>query len=800
MYVLDGGSNRYQFVHADDLADACLRALDRPGPATYNIGADEFGTMRETLQALVDHAGTGSRVRSLPSAPARLAMKVLSTVGATPFAPYHWLLYGESLWFDTTRAADGARLGADAFERRDGHRVLRVVPRAPRRARRGVSTTSRRWSWERSPSSSGSADGTRRAGGDRGRRPSPTQRATPRPRRAGATAGSLAVLAGALALPLLVAAVAVRRPTWFPVLDLAMTELRLRDVGTSHTPLIGLPGTHRHARRAGQPPRPAELLRARPGVPAARVDGVGDAGRHGRCSTSARSALSLWMAAPAWRSRRSSSPWRVVLALLAAGYGIAPLIEPVEPVPAGAVVGRRPARRVVGARRRRRHAPGGRRRRVVLRPDPPALPRPRRRARRRRRRRPRPAAAPDRAAERRPPAPRALDGGERRPRGAAVAPAGDRPARERPRQPVPPRRSPRHAARAARSVCGKGVELALLHLDVPDFFGADRGGDRLARRRVRRTPRARSSPGSSPSPCGPPPPVGPSRTAGPSRRWRGSTSSSAAALVLGVISMSRIFGKVWYYLMLWAWGTAALAPARRRLDGRGRPARPGAARDAPAGLAAPRSSPGSSSSGVSTVAFTAAAVDAPPPSATESSILGGLLPGTVAALERGDGAAVGRDGRYLVTWTDAYYFGSQGYGLVSELERDGFDARAEEHRHVPITDHRVIDLAGRGRRDGLPRHRFVHRRGPGPARRRRGRVRRTPRRGRTGGVRSPARRCHRRARPRPGSTTSSRSSTATSSAPRSTSESTAPTQRKMARMLELGQPAAVFVAPAGTSL
>jgi hypothetical protein len=31
-------------------------------------------------------------------------MKVLSTVGATPFAPYHWLLYGESLWFETTRA------------------------------------------------------------------------------------------------------------------------------------------------------------------------------------------------------------------------------------------------------------------------------------------------------------------------------------------------------------------------------------------------------------------------------------------------------------------------------------------------------------------------------------------------------------------------------------------------------------------------------------------------------------------------------------------------------------------------
>jgi nucleoside-diphosphate-sugar epimerase len=105
VYVLDGGANRYQFVHADDLADACLRALDRRGPGTYNIGTSEFATMRETLQALLDHAGTGSHLRSLPSAPARLAMKGLSTVGATPFAPYHWLLYGESLWFDTSHAA-----------------------------------------------------------------------------------------------------------------------------------------------------------------------------------------------------------------------------------------------------------------------------------------------------------------------------------------------------------------------------------------------------------------------------------------------------------------------------------------------------------------------------------------------------------------------------------------------------------------------------------------------------------------------------------------------------------------------
>ncbi|MFZ6002462.1 MAG: NAD-dependent epimerase/dehydratase family protein [Actinomycetota bacterium] len=104
VFVLNGGHNRYQFVHAEDLANACLLAADRPGPSTYNVGTTDFGTMRETLQALVDHANTGSRVRSLPSAPARVAMKAVSKIGQAPFAPYHWLLYGESLWFDTTKA------------------------------------------------------------------------------------------------------------------------------------------------------------------------------------------------------------------------------------------------------------------------------------------------------------------------------------------------------------------------------------------------------------------------------------------------------------------------------------------------------------------------------------------------------------------------------------------------------------------------------------------------------------------------------------------------------------------------
>lgn len=104
LFVLGRGDSRYQFVHALDLAEASRLASERAGPAEYNVGAAEFGTMRETLEALAAYAGTGSTVRSLPAKPAAIAMRLLGALGLAPFAPYHWLLYGESLWFDIAAA------------------------------------------------------------------------------------------------------------------------------------------------------------------------------------------------------------------------------------------------------------------------------------------------------------------------------------------------------------------------------------------------------------------------------------------------------------------------------------------------------------------------------------------------------------------------------------------------------------------------------------------------------------------------------------------------------------------------
>jgi len=104
--VLGKGNNTFQFIHAADLAESCILAADRPGSTAYNIGTDRFGTMREVLEVLCEHAGTGSKVRGLPMKPAMWMSSIASKLGLSPLGAYHWLAYGYSNYFDVSKAQD----------------------------------------------------------------------------------------------------------------------------------------------------------------------------------------------------------------------------------------------------------------------------------------------------------------------------------------------------------------------------------------------------------------------------------------------------------------------------------------------------------------------------------------------------------------------------------------------------------------------------------------------------------------------------------------------------------------------
>jgi hypothetical protein len=485
-----------------------------------------------------------------------------------------------------------------------------------------------------------------------------------------------------LSVPLVVALFALRRPTWFPVLDLAMTELRVRDVGTAHTPLIGLPGRiGRTLADQGSHPGPLSFYLL---APAYRLFGrsawtlqVGTVALH-----TAAAAAALLIA-----RRRGGTTlvvvFAAVLAVLMRGYGLATLTEPWNPyLPLlwwfvfllavwSVVVGDvrlLPVAVFAASFCAQTHVPylamtaglGGvavvatfvwwlrrpDRRREVLAWTALAL---------------------------------VL--------GLALwtPPVVDQLTADRgnftklaehftdpPEEPVGMR---------------TGVELALLHLDVANL-ASGQGGTTGSLVTATAEPEGSIVPGLLLLGAWI---VAAGAAVGMRRRpdappVLGLHAVVASGLVFGAISMGRIFGDLWYYLMLWAWGVTALLvvavvwTAVVALGDRARSVPPRAATAALLAVLV-----------VSAGLFAVDATDAEPPAPRLSSTLGAVTGPTAEALEAGVGPATGHDGRYVVTWEDALHIGSQAYGLVSELERRGFTVGMTRGLVVPNTKYRTID-------------------------------------------------------------------------------------------------------------
>jgi len=89
--ILGDGSNRYQLLAVEDLVDAVVRCFDAPvAGEALNVGAGVFGTVREDLEALCAHAGSGARLRPIPAKPAELVLRGLELAHLSPLAEWHY--------------------------------------------------------------------------------------------------------------------------------------------------------------------------------------------------------------------------------------------------------------------------------------------------------------------------------------------------------------------------------------------------------------------------------------------------------------------------------------------------------------------------------------------------------------------------------------------------------------------------------------------------------------------------------------------------------------------------------------
>lgn len=161
-----------------------------------------------------------------------------------------------------------------------------------------------------------------------------------------------------------------------------------------------------------------------------------------------------------------------------------------------------------------------------------------------------------------------------------------------------------------------------------------------------------------------------------------------ASLLVELAAISRIVGVPWHYLMFCAWGIGALVlcatlwsvalgagghlPERFRIRRRFVSAWGAVVLGACVSRLA--------------LSVTKAGSSLPNPSLQ----LAELAPATAAAIRAKVGASTGTDGRYLVAWLDTLYFGAQGMGLVNELERRGLPSGLSKEFGGLMTSYRVM--------------------------------------------------------------------------------------------------------------
>ncbi len=472
------------------------------------------------------------------------------------------------------------------------------------------------------------------------------------------------IAASVVALPLLVAVLALAQRRWYPVLDLAMTELRVRDVGTRQTPLIGLPGRIGELPDQGSHPGPLSFWSL---APVYRVTG----GSAWSLEAATMSIALIWIGLATWIGhRRLGRPGillvAAIVAVLVRGFGLSALTQPWNPympllawlvvllaiwsvlcdddwmllpllgAASFAAQTHIPYLLMAGSLGLFGFAWVVARRRALTRPIGWTL---------------------------------AMFGV------LWLAPFVDQLRRD----PGNIRRLVDHFGSPSEEPIGwvAGGRLMLRHLDVVGAFaklltgserfiqsGFDADGSIwpglallvlwvvafVAAVRIGHTPLVRLH------------------------------TVLAVTLVLTTVSMARIFGQRWFYLTLWAWvtttlvivavvwtGVALLRRLRPQLESTVSSDRIAWALG---GLAL-----------VSTTSMVVLAPSTDHPEEYLGDTVGELLGPTSASLDRSTS--------YVLEWNDAYFFGSQAFGLLGELDRAGYDVGATEYYRVPATNSRT---------------------------------------------------------------------------------------------------------------
>jgi len=102
--IFGRGRNRSQLCDVQDLCGAALGAIENRASGNYNVGSAGYGTVREDIERLIAHAGTGAKVLPVPTLAIRAVLQPLELVGRSPFTQWHWGSAAADFYLDLSNA------------------------------------------------------------------------------------------------------------------------------------------------------------------------------------------------------------------------------------------------------------------------------------------------------------------------------------------------------------------------------------------------------------------------------------------------------------------------------------------------------------------------------------------------------------------------------------------------------------------------------------------------------------------------------------------------------------------------
>lgn len=103
VWMVGDGKNRYQFIYAKDLADACLKGIEYKETDIFNVGADNVKTFNEVYEYVIKVSDSRSKIVHLPKGIMVLGMKLCFALGISPLGPYQYKMIASNFVFDTTK-------------------------------------------------------------------------------------------------------------------------------------------------------------------------------------------------------------------------------------------------------------------------------------------------------------------------------------------------------------------------------------------------------------------------------------------------------------------------------------------------------------------------------------------------------------------------------------------------------------------------------------------------------------------------------------------------------------------------